>query len=305
MSFFGLSLVIITCTVSLCMLICVFALCKLPKTTTKKKTKFALHENDKKNSDDVNNLKENIKKNNIKTLHYHYDDLSGSDSSDSKFKNLENFVLMISENFKPSEISVVLQITSCGGLAYKFERAYSLLVRLKEKGFGITGLIDTMCLSGGYMLACACDKIYSSRFAKVGSVGVIASVLNYSSLLDKIGISSRTFKTGKYKNSYPVYDHPRQEDNEKMDELMSESFDIFKEIVKTSRKMTDEQMETVFTAKIMHGNSAVESGLVDKIVDVPDFMASTKNMLLVTPTVETKSSMSNIVSLLTSFFSLD
>ncbi len=50
-----------------------------------------------------------------------------------------------------------------------------------------------LCCSLGYMIASQADEIISNRSAIVGSIGVIASVTDYSKLLENLGIKFEYF----------------------------------------------------------------------------------------------------------------
>lgn len=93
-----------------------------------------------------------------------------------EFDELEEFVNMVIKSFekKYNQVGVLLKISSPGGSAFKFEHAYLNLLRLKDKGIELVGLVDKMAASGGYMLASACDKIICAKYATIGSIGVIA-----------------------------------------------------------------------------------------------------------------------------------
>lgn len=122
-------------------------------------------------------------------------------------------------------------MTYVGGYAFRFERSYSDLMRLRSYGFHITALIDTICASGGYMLACGCNRIICSPYAQIGSVGVITKIHNYSKMIDKIGIEEKTFSTGKYKAGFPQGAPYTQEDVDITNELVDDTLVSFKQIV--------------------------------------------------------------------------
>lgn len=191
--------------------------------------------------------------------------LNASEDSDKVFENFETFVNVIIRTYDPSEVEILLQIESPGGIAYKFEYTYDNLMRLKNKGFTITALTDTYCASGGYMLACACNKIICAQNANVGSVGVALQLYNYSKLADKVGIEDIILTTGQYKRPFPVGSPYTQDDKDRMTGMVSETFETFKEIVKLGRNLTDEQMAPVIEARVYPGHIAHQHKMVDEI----------------------------------------
>jgi signal peptide peptidase SppA len=193
-----------------------------------------------------------------------------------EFDELEEFVNMVINSFvgKYDKVGVLLKISSPGGSAFKFEHAYLNLLRLKEKKIELIGLVDKMAASGGYMLAMACDQVICSRFATIGSVGVIAQLYNWSGLNKKIGLEEKTWTTGTHKNLFPLGSDYTDEDFNKVNEMIMETFEVFKQIVLSNRKFTPEQFEQIIKAKTFHGSQALELNMVDSISMSEDYFES-------------------------------
>lgn len=197
-----------------------------------------------------------------------------SSESGDEFDELEEFVNMIIKSFEKNydHLGILLKISSPGGSAFKFEHAYSNLLRLKNKGIELVGLVDKMAASGGYMLAAACDKIVCAEYATIGSVGVIAQVHNWAELGKKVGLEEKTWTTGSHKNPFPTGTTYTDEDDQRMEELIDKTFNIFKSIVMKSRKFTPEQMEEICMAKTFSGSEALKLNMVDNIELSSDYM---------------------------------
>lgn len=71
--------------------------------------------------------------------------------------------------------------------------ASSQLLSLRGCTQNITVCVDKIAASGGYMMAVAATRIVAAPFARVGSIGVITSVLNYHKALKKFGVDGRVF----------------------------------------------------------------------------------------------------------------
>jgi hypothetical protein len=52
------------------------------------------------------------------------------------------------------------------------------MARLKRAGLRTTATVDTVAASGGYMLACVADRLIAAPFAFLGSIGVVAQMIN-------------------------------------------------------------------------------------------------------------------------------
>jgi signal peptide peptidase SppA len=220
-----------------------------------------------------------------------------------EFEYLETFANHIHKNCLPTKVEIILKISSPGGIAYKFEKTYSSLMRLRNKGFVITALIDDICASGGYMLACACNTIICSKYSQIGSVGVIANAYNYHELLTKVGIEEKTFKTGKYKSGFPTGEKYNEEDIIIMNETIDETLQIFKDIVQRSRNLSEEEMTHILSANVWYGEKALQYKLVDNIKNSIDYLDELNEYIIYT--VSPISNNKSIVSELTDIFAIN
>lgn len=230
---------------------------------------------------------ENLKLPKQKTfIYYSFDNLSNDDDDDGSstilsninddsenvFRDLEAFINIVLKTINPDEVVIIIRISSPGGYAYKFELAYTHLMRLRNNNFHLVALVDDICASGGYMLACACNEILCSEYASIGSVGVVTGVYNYHNLLEKIGLVEKTITTGSYKRPFLPGEPYDEKGIERVRESVTECLDIFKEIVCKSRKLTEEQLEEILKAKVFYGRKALKLGLVDNIITSNDYL---------------------------------
>lgn len=226
------------------------------------------------NADVEAQLVENEERPKKKYVYFKFDNLNikivgNKNKDDDPFQSLNKFVNVILKSVDPTEYEVLLVISSPGGYAFQFELAYSDVKRLTNNGFKVTALIDDYCASGGYMLACACNKIICNKYAKIGSVGVIMKTFNYYNMIEKIGVKQKTFKTGKYKAGFPDGEEYTEEDCKIVEEEINETFDVFKKMVLESRPDID--IELITSAKVWYGYDALLNKLVDQISGVDEY----------------------------------
>lgn len=222
---------------------------------------------------------EDIENKRKKYLLYKFNNFKPEESEDmtdfkksDPFKSLKDFTEIVYNSFDPNEVEIILDVLSPGGSVLDFEEVYSYVNRLTKKGFKITGLCDVLGASGGMMLLAACQKIVCSEYAQVGSVGVIAVGINYFELAKKMGIIQKTFKTGTHKAGFPSGEEFTDEDIKRMNEMMDKTFKMFAKIIQDSRKLTDEEMKDILTAKVYYGNEALEKKLVDQVMLSVDYL---------------------------------
>ena len=68
----------------------------------------------------------------------------------------------------------VIRIESPGGTVTGYGLAAAEILRLRDRKINVTASVDQVAASGGYMMACAADRIVAAPFAIVGSIGVVA-----------------------------------------------------------------------------------------------------------------------------------
>jgi serine protease SohB len=188
-----------------------------------------------------------------------------------EFVGLEKLVQML-YNQNDNNYTLILHISSPGGSAMEFEKLYDKLMDLRKKNIKIIGIIDDVCASGGYMLACACNEIYATTNSSIGSIGVYTTHFNAKGLGDKIGIEEFKFKTSNAKGGLSIFGNVTDDEKKNVDEIINYTFDNFKNIVKTSRTNID--LDKVSTAKVWYSNDALELNLIDKIVSFNEYINS-------------------------------
>ncbi len=72
---------------------------------------------------------------------------------------------------RPGTDEVVLRLESPGGTVTGYGLAAAEILRLRERRVKVTASVDQVAASGGYMMACAADRIVAAPFAVVGSIG--------------------------------------------------------------------------------------------------------------------------------------
>ena len=168
---------------------CVSSITKLFSDETRKKTtgisidgKYKTNEIIKYNyNSDPNKYKKEInkinnkdtKESNVFVFSFSNMSLDNIKSKSNPFQDLFDFINFVMINGNSEKDTVIIRINSPGGYAFQFEEAYTKLNKLKKKGFSVIAIVDSICASGGYMLACACNKIIVAETSLIGSVGVI------------------------------------------------------------------------------------------------------------------------------------
>ena len=97
--------------------------------------------------------------------------------------------------------AVLFEINSPGGSPVATSEIAQAIKELREDTNKTTvAWVREVGASGGYWVSSATEHIVANRMSVVGSIGVIASYLEFAGLLDNYNISYRRLVAGKYKD---------------------------------------------------------------------------------------------------------
>jgi serine protease SohB len=236
-------------------------------------------------------LEENIKKNILTSKEFKK--FIKHRKKNLKMLNKKLFVIDFKGNIKASEIislrreisgiilshkkgdEVLLRLENSGGTVHEHGLAASQLKRIKDKRIPLTICVDKVAASGGYMMACVANKIISSPFAIIGSIGVLAQVPNFNKLLKNKGVDFEQHTAGNYKRTVTMFGENTDKDREKLGEQLEDIHMLFKDFIVSQRKNVD--IEKVATGEYWYGKSALDLNLVDQIMTSDEYILSMKD----------------------------
>lgn len=158
---------------------------------------------------------------------------------------------------------IVLDIDSPGGSAVgAFELAADIRAATKIKP--ITGLVNFMAYSGGYLIAAACTDVVVSLTSGVGSIGVIASHMDRSKMIEGMGVKVTTVFAGAHKNDLSPNEPITDQSLQVLNEIVQESYQLFTTHVAEyrGRDVTD---IIATEAGCYRGATAIAVGLADRL----------------------------------------
>jgi protease-4 len=177
----------------------------------------------------------------------------------------------------PRVRGVVLRINSPGGSVTASDIIYNevLKVRKGDKARGIPGkpVIASMmdvCASGGYYIACGCDRIVAEPTSVTGSIGVVMLIFNFSELMGKVGITSDAIKSGPMKDAGSPFRPMKPEERQLFQNLIDEFYGNFLTIVSDAREIKKDKLRKLADGRVYTGKQAKELGLIDEIGTLDD-----------------------------------
>lgn len=113
------------------------------------------------------------------------------------YTDIRNAVIEAAQH--PEVEQILLDIGSGGGSVYGMAETASLIRYINDNIKPVVAYTGSMMASAAYVLASGAGKIYSNDMALVGSIGVIATHMDYSKALEMEGIRPTVIRAGKEK----------------------------------------------------------------------------------------------------------
>lgn len=187
----------------------------------------------------------------------------------------------------PSVKAVVLRVDSPGGTITGSHYLYHHLLKLQRdkeqegETFPLVVSMGGLAASGGYYISMAVgstpDTIFAEPTTWTGSIGVVIPHYDFTALLKNWNIEDDSIASHPLKLMGSPTREPSEEyaakEREILEQLVEESFEDFKEIVKLGRPSLandPKRLEEVTTGQIFTAKQAHKLGLVDKLGFVED-----------------------------------
>ena len=185
----------------------------------------------------------------------------------------KNFAELIDEIIANKERieSAVVVVSSPGGGVAQYGQMYSEMERLRESQVPLVVCVDTYAASGGYLMSLPANKIIAAPYAVVGSIGVVAELVNVHQFLKDHGLQPLTLTAGKYKRTVTPLGPVTEEGKQHMQEHLEAIHRLFISSVQKYRKVDPDKVcnGDFWTAQ---ESVELELGLVDELGTSQDFL---------------------------------
>ncbi|MGA2747730.1 MAG: signal peptide peptidase SppA [Verrucomicrobiota bacterium] len=222
-----------------------------------------------------------------------------------------NMVDYISEQLKmasrDSDVkAVILKVNSPGGEVLASDQINKAIGKFQEQTHKpVVASMQSLAASGGYYVSVPCRWIVADELTITGSIGVIMHGYNYRQLMDKVGIRPHVFKSGRFKDMLSGEREPddsklspedrkeRDQEDQMVQALIDETFDKFKDAVKTGReraakenngkgKTLVDDWQDFADGRILSGKQALAFGFVDELGDFDTAVSRADNLAGIT-----------------------
>jgi protease IV len=178
---------------------------------------------------------------------------------------VEDFANLLDRAVEDPDVkAVVIRVNSPGGEVTASDRLHQMILKADARKPVIT-YMDTIAASGGYYAACGSRHLMAHPTTFTGSIGVIMQSVKYADLFEKVGVGMETYKSGEMKDLLSGSRETRPEEMALVNELISETYDRFLEIVAANRKIPIAELRgSSFTdGRIFSGLQGLKGGMID------------------------------------------
>jgi protease-4 len=190
---------------------------------------------------------------------------------------------------------MVIRVNSPGGAVSATHDLFTEIEKFRATGRPVYTAMGDVAASGGYYVAMASDRVYANAGTLTGSVGVILSFLGYEGFQEKLGLESRTIKSGVFKDIGSGAREMTEADKELLDGMVTDVYEQFLAIVLEARAdsvrellakrhskapsaVTDAEIEahvrSLCDGRIFSGNQAFNDGMIDGLASVDEVVAT-------------------------------
>jgi protease-4 len=167
---------------------------------------------------------------------------------------------------RSSARAVIVHINSPGGTTAGAEQLYDALVRLKAQKPMVV-VVEGLAASGGYIAALASDHVVAQQSSLIGSIGVLFQYPNFADLMKTIGVKVEEVKSSPLKAAPNGFEPTSPEARAALESIVRDSYDWFRNLVRTRRGMDAPLLERVADGRVFTGRQAIELKLIDELGD--------------------------------------
>src|SRR3989344_6106806 len=162
----------------------------------------------------------------------------------------------------PSIKAIIFEINSPGGSAVASQEIADAVQKTNKTK---VAWIREVGASGAYWIASSSDYVVANRASVTGSIGVIASYLEFPGFLDRYNITYRRLVAGKYKDIGSPFKEMTSEEEAVFQESLDEMRDYFVSEVARNRHMNKKDVDKIANGLFYLGAQAKDYGLVDEL----------------------------------------
>ena len=162
--------------------------------------------------------------------------------------------------------AVVLRVNSGGGVATAGEEMATYVKEFRqETGKPVVVSSASSNASAAYEISSQASYIYVARTTSIGAIGTALQLVDYSDLLQMLGISVENITSASSKDSTYGTRKLTDEEREHYQNQVNQINETFIQNVANGRGMSEDSVRALATGLTFTGVEAVENGLADEV----------------------------------------
>lgn len=179
----------------------------------------------------------------------------------------DTFQDLLDQAARQDPTGYIFEINSGGGAVVASKRIADTVQDIEEPTACVLG--DTAA-SSAYWIATSCDRIIADELTLTGSIGATSAYLEYSGLLEKLGIEYVNVTSGELKDLGSPYTNITAEERAVFNQMLESVEGAFVQQIADERNMSVSRVEELANGTIFLGQRAHELDLVDELGDRED-----------------------------------
>jgi protease-4 len=161
--------------------------------------------------------------------------------------------------------AVILRVNSPGGSPVQAGIVHDEIRRLRGRhpDIPLYVVVEDMCVSGGYYIASAADRIFVDKASIVGSIGVLMDGFGFTEAMQHLGIERRLLTAGENKGFLDPFSPQDARQKAHAETLLREIHAQFVEVVRRGRGDRLRETPEMFSGLMWTGSQSVKLGLAD------------------------------------------
>ena len=181
----------------------------------------------------------------------------------------------------PDVKGIMLDIDSGGGAVNGVADVGNLIKMIDKQVKPVYSFTDGAMCSAAYWIGCSARQVYSSNVSTVGSIGVIATHMEYSKALKEAGVGVTVVRAGEFKALANSVEPLSEKAKSQLQSQLNAAYQVFVEHVADCRHVTFTACdESMAQGREFFGKDALTAGLVDSIESFDTAMSKISVKLL-------------------------
>src|SRR5574340_22946 len=188
---------------------------------------------------------------------------------------------MVAAAQDPEVKHIILDIDSGGGSVAGLADTANLIRMVHDRVKPVTAFAGRNTYSAAYWLGASAGKVYATEGSGVGSIGVIATHMERSKMLEEMGIGVNVIRAGKYKALANSVEPLSEEGRKQIQAGVDAAYKIFINHVAAMRGKSAEFVDSVMAqGREFYGQAGVDASLVDSLTTFDALVSDIKEKFI-------------------------